>query len=205
MSAAGPLLDELAEIGATVQSADNRRLIVRAGLQAVPAELVERLRHGSNPRFHQHVQHAASPARRDIGGPCVVTAAIAYRTIILAIVPFAQVNEDDSSCRRQLGPLVSTAGLPSRAELLADSQDLRSVPLADIKEPDGGPCPMRRASVAKSPIRSSLAARWYPGLTTDPNVISSSWSHVGWSTVVGRSLYLTTVRLWHQERKAAGR
>jgi hypothetical protein len=48
MSAAGPLLDELAEIGATVQSADNRRLIVRAGLQAVPAELVERLRHAKD-------------------------------------------------------------------------------------------------------------------------------------------------------------
>jgi hypothetical protein len=29
-------------------------------------------------------------------------------------------------------------------------------------------------------------------------------SHVGWSTV-DRSLSLTTVRLWHQERKAAGR
>src|SRR5215831_773398 len=60
---------------------------------------------------------------------------------------------------------------------------------------------MRRASVAKSPIRSSLAARWYSGLTTGPNVISSSWSHVGWSTIVGRSLSLTTVRRWHQERK----
>src|SRR5262249_35701409 len=67
--------------------------------------------------------------------------------------------------------------------------------------------PMFHAKSERGKITDSLslAARWYSGLTTDPNVISSSWSHVGWSTIVGRSLSLTTVRRWHQERKAAGR
>ena len=44
MSVAGDLLDWLAEIGARVETADSRRLIVRAGPQPVPGELVQRLR-----------------------------------------------------------------------------------------------------------------------------------------------------------------
>ncbi len=44
MSATSDLLDRLAEVGATVRSAGNDRLIVRAGANPVPADLVQHLR-----------------------------------------------------------------------------------------------------------------------------------------------------------------
>jgi hypothetical protein len=68
MSAARELLDRFAEIGATVRPAAGDHLIVRAGANPVPAELVQRLRQAKAEVLAALSPAGSSPVNLDRGG-----------------------------------------------------------------------------------------------------------------------------------------